>query len=154
MLFRSCCVLLRRQHINVTNNAHFPEAHCLLQLDSDGPVLFDHLTRQPLGLGHSPDPRILERLEASDKLLWMDEFKRLMRLCKERRCQMQETIYIIRYEEYRFTQPHSQRVMVRLIIFCSNSLASVKVQALSTYFPAVQISQQLYSSYERIGMLR
>lgn len=85
-----------------------------MQADPDGPVHFHHVTRQPLGLGIKPDCEILKRLEASDHvgLQWEDEVRRLVRWCKGQRCLIQETFYIIRFEHYRFRQPHSQRAMV------------------------------------------
>lgn len=86
-----------------------------VQPDEEGPVHFHHVTKQPLGLGmYNPSISTLTRLDASDRLHWMPELKRLMRCCKQQGCLIEETVYIIRYEGYVFGQPHSRRTMVRL----------------------------------------
>ena len=101
-----------------------------VQPDEDGPMFFHHVSQMPFGCGNRPSRKMLMYLEASDRLHWLPELKRLMRRCKEEGCCIEESQYIVLFEQYVFEQPHSRLAWVRppacaSLCLCSHCTASL-----------------------------
>jgi hypothetical protein len=92
---------------------------CLQKHNKRGPMLFHHITRQPLSLGLSATEDLHRRIDREDQSVWQYWVTSLRQRMRQHTMSQEETHYIWRFEHYRFWLPHSANALV-----CHPSLPS------------------------------
>lgn len=95
--------------------------------DKKGPILFHHISRQPLTTGLAATDDLRRRIDREDSPVWQYWVTSLRQRMRQYSMPQEEAHYIFRFEHYRFWLPHSSSALVRSLP--SLVLLSPKVDA-------------------------